>query len=246
MPEYDVLLNMSQPIDGNKIVVFSGAGISAESGIKTFRDNNGLWEDRDPMKIASVEAWNRTPEDVIDFHNERLREVERADPNSAHLAISSLEEHFEVIVVTQNVDDLHERSGSSKVYHLHGAVTQVYPDGKPLEVINRGFKPISIGEMSEGRQLRPNVVLFGEDIHHYDVCLEHIRTAGRVLVVGTSLAVYPAAGMLKKARYKTDKIIVSLEIDKKPFGFNFVRGKAGEQVPMLVDRWISEGAKNFT
>ena len=102
---------MSLPISVNKIVVFSGAGISAESGIKTFRDRDGLWEKRDPMKIASIEAWANTPESVIDFHNERLIEVEKAEPNAAHLALAQLEEFFEVVIITQNVDDLHERAG---------------------------------------------------------------------------------------------------------------------------------------
>ena len=238
--------DMPLPISANKIVVFSGAGISAESGIKTFRDHDGLWEKRDPMKIASVEAWENTPEAVIDFHNERLIEVEKAEPNAAHLALAQLEEFFEVVIITQNVDDLHERAGSSKVMHLHGSVTEVYTDGDPSSVVKRGFEPLSYETHSKDKQLRPNIVLFGEPINHHDEALEHLQTAARVLVVGTSLAVQPAAGMLKKTRFRAERVIVSLEVDNKPFGFDFMRGEAGELVPFLANRWINEGPKKLT
>ena len=237
---------MPLPINPRKIVIFSGAGISAESEIKTFRDNDGLWAERDPMEIASIKAWNETPEAVIDFHNERLIEVQKAEPNAAHLALAELEEHFEVVIVTQNVDDLHERAGSTNVLHLHGSVTEVYPDGNPKAVIQRGFKPLEYSLSSEGEILRPNIVLFGELIHHDLEAVNHLQTAGRVMVVGTSLSVYPAAGMLKKTRFNAERVIVALEVDKKPYGFDFIRGKAGINVPYLVNRWIKEGPRKLT
>jgi len=186
------------------------------------------------------------PEAVIDFHNERLIEVQKAEPNAAHLALAELEEHFEVVIVTQNVDDLHERAGSTNVLHLHGSVTEVYPDGNPKAVIQRGFKPLEYSLSSEGEILRPNIVLFGELIYHDLEAVNHLQTAGRVMVVGTSLSVYPAAGMLKKTRFNAERVIVALEIDKKPYGFDFIRGKAGINVPHLVNRWIKEGPRKLT
>jgi len=233
---------MATVINPHKIVVFTGAGISAESGIKTFRDKDGLWVDRNPMKIASVQAWLESPEDVIDFHNLRLIEVEKAQPNLAHLAVKELEAHFEVVVITQNVDDLHEKAGSTEVIHLHGMVTEVYPDGEPSRVSKRGYEPLSVGETDDyGRQLRPNIVLFGEEVYRHEEALNHIREAGRVLVVGTSLSVEPAAGMLKKSRFKADRVIVSHQINKKPYGFDFLKGNATSLVPFLVKKWISQG-----
>lgn len=234
------------PIDVHKIVVFSGAGISAESGIKTFRDKDGLWNNLDPMKFASVEAWRDTPQNVIEFHNQRLEQIKNAQPNPAHIAIAELDKHFNVIVITQNVDDLHERGGSSNVFHVHGSVTEVYPDGKPEHILHRGYEPIRFGDQVLGRQLRPNIVLFGENIYHHEVALEHIETAGRILVVGTSLSVFPAAGMIKAARFQAEKIIVNLEVDNKPFGFQILRDKAGARVPQIANRWISEGPRKLS
>ena len=234
---------MSAPINPNKIVIFSGAGISAESGIKTFRDKDGLWVNKDPMKMASVEAWKSNPNEVIKFHNERLAEIEKAKPNMAHISVAELEQHFEVVVITQNVDDLHERAGSSNVIHLHGSETQVYPDGNPEEVQVRGYKPIELDEHLDGNLIRPNVVLFGEKIHHYQESVEHMKTAARVMVVGTSLAVEPAASLLKKSRFHADRCIVSLKIEQKPYGFNFIQGNATDWVPHLVKKWIQQGPK---
>ena len=240
---------MKPTINPNKLVVFSGAGISAESGIPTFRGNGGLWAGRDPIEIASAEAWAQHPDEVIAFHNERLKELERASPNPAHLAIAEYEDWLEqtpqnaegkpeLVVITQNVDNLHERAGSKNVIHLHGCVTQVRLETQAQTIIERGFKPLAPGETdTNGQTLRPNIVLFGEDIHHYSEAAQHLAEAGRVLVVGTSLTVQPAAGLLKKSRFQAEKVIVSLEIDKKPFGFKFLRGAATLLVPEILNGW---------
>ena len=232
---------MPHLINPNKIVIFTGAGISAESGIKTFRDDDGLWVNKNPMDIASREAWETTPHKVVEFHNQRLAEIERAQPNIAHTSLVELEKYFEVIVITQNVDDLHERAGSSNVIHLHGSETEVYPDGSPELVEYRGYKPITLNESINGKRIRPKVVLFGEHIHHQGKAMEHMKTAGRVLVVGTSLAVEPAASLLKKTRFRANRTIISLKIEKKPYGFKFIKGKAGEWVPHFTKKWIKEG-----
>ena len=236
---------MPPSINAHKIVIFTGAGISAESGIKTFRGDDGLWLDKDPMETASVKAWKSDPNKVIEFHNQRLVEIEKAQPNIAHTSLADLEKHFEVVIITQNVDNLHERAGSSNVIHLHGSETEVYPDGSPELVEHRGYRPISLDEQQNGKLLRPNVVLFGEEIHHYREAVEHMKTAARILVVGTSLAVEPAASILKKSRFHAERVIISLKIEQKPYGFKFINGKAGEWVPHLTNKWIAAGPKSF-
>lgn len=237
---------MSRSINPNKIVVFTGAGISAESGIMTFRDKDGLWAKMDPMKVVSTEAWDNNPQALIDFHNARLATIEKALPNAAHLAVKDLEEKFEVIVVTQNVDDLHERAGSSHILHLHGIVTEVFPDGCRERAVHRGYKPLSLEEKDPyGRPFRPNTVLFGEEILHCEEAIEAIKDAARILVVGTSLAVYPAAGLLDKASYHAEKIIVSHQVDTIPYDYQLLRGDATVQVPFLTRKWLAEGDKHL-
>lgn len=207
----------------------------------TFRDKGGLWAKMDPMKIVSTEAWQSNPQALIDFHNARLATIAAAEPNAAHLAVRDLEERYEVVVITQNVDDLHERAGSSRILHLHGTVTEVFPDGHRERAVHRGYQPLALGDTDEhGLQLRPNTVLFGEEILHYEEAVEEIRDAGKILVVGTSLAVFPAAGILDKASYHAEKIIVSHEIDHRPYGFEFLRGNATVQVPYLTRKWLGE------
>ncbi|GAA5495898.1 NAD-dependent protein deacylase Sir2 [Rubritalea halochordaticola] len=235
---------MSRRINPNKIVIFTGAGISAESGIMTFRDKDGHWAKMDPMKVVSTEAWDSNPQALIDFHNARLATIEKAQPNAAHLALRDLEEKYEVIVVTQNVDDLHERAGSSKILHLHGIVTEVFPDGCRERAVYRGYEPLSLEERDPyGRPFRPNTVLFGEQILHCEEAIEAIADAGKILVVGTSLAVYPAAGLLNKASFHAEKIIVSHEVESVPYGYEFIRGDATVQVPFLVRKWLSEAKR---
>ncbi len=225
-------------LNPDKIVVFTGAGISAESGIPTFRGKDGLWRGIDPMLAASIDALERDPELVMEFYSERFAGVRNAEPNAAHLAVTELENDFEVIVITQNVDDLHERAGSSNVIHLHGCMTEVRAMGTTEPVHHRGLEPLKIGDVDEhGRQLRPNIVLFGEAMMHGELASEHLSTAGRVLVIGTSLAVYPAAGLLNDAHRDAEKVLIAHEVETLPRGFRFMRGDATDLVPQITAEW---------
>ena len=225
-------------LNPDKIVVFTGAGISAESGIPTFRGKDGLWRGIDPMLAASIDALERDPELVMEFYSERFAGVRNAEPNAAHLAVTELENDFEVIVITQNVDDLHERAGSSNVIHLHGCMTEVRAMGTTEPVHHRGLEPLKIGDVDKhGRQLRPNIVLFGEAMMHGELASEHLSTAGRVLVIGTSLAVYPAAGLLNDAHRDAEKVLIAHEVETLPRGFRFMRGDATDLVPQITAEW---------
>ena len=231
---------MSKPIDSNKIVVFSGAGISVESGLPTFRDSNGLWNNYSISEVATPQAWERNPKLVLDFYNKRREQAAAALPNKAHYAITELEKNYEVVVITQNVDDLHERAGSKNVIHVHGELVKSRSTIDKNLIYHISGKDIQLGDTCEkGGQLRPHIVWFGEEIHNYELCVQNIKTAGKVLVIGTSLTVYPIAGLVKKARYHAAKIIVSLEIEKKPFGFTFLRGTAVDIVPYIVNSWMA-------
>jgi NAD-dependent deacetylase len=210
---------MSQPIDPHKIVIFSGAGISAESGLTTFRDTDGLWNNYNISEVATPTAWESHPELVLQFYNERRIQIIAAAPNSAHLAIAELERSYNVVVITQNIDDLHERAGSSRIIHVHGEIVKARSSISPNLIYDIGGKPIKLGDTCEiGSQLRPHIMWFGENILNFELAKQELKTAAKVLVVGTSLTVYPAASLLKKARFHAEKILVSLEIDRKPFG----------------------------
>ena len=192
-----------------KITVLTGAGVSAESGISTFRDSDGLWENHNVEDVASIEGWYRNPSLVLDFYNERRRQLKDVRPNPAHYAIASLEDEYEVTVVTQNVDNLHERAGSTKVIHLHGELTKVRPencccdrDGYSEEtVFDIGAEDIHLGDLApNGAQLRPHIVWFGEAVPKIDSAIDAVEAADILLIVGTSLQVYPAAGLYRYAR----------------------------------------------
>lgn len=178
------------------IVVLTGAGISAESGIKTFRDADGLWEGHDVMEVATPEGFHANPKLVLDFYNQRRRQLLEVQPNSAHLDLASLEKDFQVSVITQNVDDLHERAGSSKVIHLHGELM------KSRNVVDEFTffdcnGDIKLGDFCpKGHQLRPHVVWFGEAVPMIETAMEICETADILLIIGTSMQVYPAAGLM--------------------------------------------------
>lgn len=232
---------MSKEIEPDKIVVFSGAGISAESSLQTFRDADGLWHEYSIEDVATLDAWEKDPRLVIDFYNIRRAKVWEAEPNPAHLAIAQLESKYNVVVITQNIDNLHERAGSTHIIHVHGEITKAWSSIDRSLVYDLGDTPIKIGDTCEkGSQLRPAVVWFGEDILSYDVARQHFQTAERVLVVGTSLSVYPVSRLVTKARYRAEKIIVSLEIDQKPFGYRFIREKATTAVPRIAQYWLRQ------
>ncbi|HET8885070.1 MAG TPA: NAD-dependent deacylase [Salinimicrobium sp.] len=179
-----------------KLVVLSGAGISEESGIKTFRDSGGLWEGHDIMEVASPQGWINNKEIVLDFYNKRRKQLFEVKPNSAHIELAKLEQFFEVNVITQNVDDLHERAGSKKVVHLHGELLKARSD-KNEDYIIEWEKDLKIGDNDpEGNQLRPHIVWFGENVPMLDKAIELTSMADILLIVGTSMQVYPAAGLI--------------------------------------------------
>ena len=180
-----------------KLVVLSGAGISAESGVKTFRDSNGLWENHRIEDVASPEGFQRNPQMVLDFYNARRKQLQKVEPNEAHLLLAKLEEYFEVHIITQNVDDLHERGGSSRIIHLHGELKKARPIDSESETIV-WEKDLNLGDLnSKGVQLRPHIVWFGEMVPEMDQAVKIAETADIFLVIGTSMQVYPAASLIQ-------------------------------------------------
>ncbi|WP_434362475.1 NAD-dependent protein deacylase [Parasalinivibrio latis] len=227
--------------DKKKIVVFTGAGISAESGLATYRDSDGLWNQLPVESLATKQAFEHNPELVLAFYNDRIEKANNAEPNAAHKAIADLEQGYDVTVITQNVDDLHERAGSSKVIHLHGQINLAQSSVDPTLVYPWYGKPILMGQCCEqNSQLRPHIVLFGEQVLHLDEARRLIRSADKVLAVGSSLTVQPAARLLNKARFHAEKILISKEIKKKPFGYVFLRGNASELVPSVCADWLGK------
>lgn len=220
-----------------KIVVISGAGISAESGLKTFRDDDGLWRQHSFYDLASPQAWASNPQLVLDFYNERRQLANAAKPNPAHLAIARLEQRHDVVVVTQNVDDLHERAGSTAVFHLHGELNKVRSTADD-RLIYPATADTRMGDLCEkGSQLRPHIVWFGEMVMAYEKALEVVATADKVLVVGTSLSVYPAAGLLDHAPVNSEKVLITKAVENPPLEFDWLQGSAAELVPKLVGTW---------
>lgn len=196
-----------------KLVVLTGAGMSAESGLKTFRDSDGLWEGYNIEDVATPQAWRKNPELVQAFYNERRKNVLEAQPNAAHFALAALEKDFEVTIITQNIDDLHERAGSAKVVHLHGVITRSQSDKNPDLTYPIDGWELKMGEVCElGSQLRAHVVWFGEAVPMIEKAVEICTTADIFMLVGTSLAVYPAAGLLDYIPDETPKYIVDPKI----------------------------------
>lgn len=184
-----------------KIVVLSGAGMSAESGISTFRDSNGLWENHNVMDVASPEGWQRDPNLVLNFYNQRRQQLKEVEPNAAHFYLKELEKKYEVVIITQNVDDLHERAGSSNVIHLHGELVKMRSENNE-ELIYDYEKDILIGDKAEdGHQLRPHIVWFGEMVPMMQRAIDEVSTADFLVIIGTSLAVYPAASLIDYLPY---------------------------------------------
>jgi NAD-dependent deacetylase len=223
-----------------KVVVLSGSGLSAESGLPTFRDAAGLWRQHSWVELASPDGWRKDPGLVLSFYNERRAKAWAAQPNAAHLAIASLEQGFDVVVVTQNVDALHERAGSTRVLHVHGELAFARGTGPSRRRQRIDAAPIELGQTcEEGTQLRPDIVWFGEETQHMDEAREHVEAADRVLLVGTSLSVYPAAGLVGFARPRAIKVLNSLEMDEVPRGFDFRAGPATAIIPKLVAEWMA-------
>lgn len=227
-----------------KVVVLTGAGMSAESGVATFRDAGGLWEGHDIMEVASPEGWNNNPELVLDFYNQRRRQMHSVNPNAGHLAIAALEnEVAEVCVITQNVDNLHEKAGSTKVIHLHGELLKVRSTRKE-SLIYHWEEDLKLGDTCElGAQLRPHIVWFGEQVPQLFRAAEEIKDADAVLVIGTSMQVYPAAGLVDYAPedaelyYIDPRPSINYALGRRA-GLTVIEENAGTGVQKAIDRLL--------
>lgn len=234
-------MNSSSEI--KKIVVLTGAGISAESGLKTFRDSGGLWENYDVMDVASIDAWYRDKELVLQFYNDRRAQAFQAEPNEGHRALVRLEKHFEVHIVTQNVDNLHEKAGSSQVIHLHGELSKVRSTADPNLIYEWGEKPIYLGDTCEkGSQLRPHIVWFGEAVPMMETAAQLTSQADIFLVIGTSLLVYPAASLIDYVPYDSPKYIIDPHLPevRPSANLKMLEAKASVGVPQVVDELIEK------
>jgi NAD-dependent deacetylase len=221
------------------LVVLSGAGISAESGLKTFRDSDGLWENYRIEDVATPDAFESNPELVLEFYNLRRRQLATVAPNEAHKAIAQAEKWIDVVVVTQNIDDLHERAGSSRVVHLHGKLTEACSSYKKQNIIDIGYSDILLGQKcSLGYQLRPNIVWFGEEVPLLETGAHWVSNADYVLVVGTSLNVYPAAQLIYYARKEAKKVAVDPSSLSLPPDFMHIKERAGTGVRKALDDWF--------
>ncbi len=221
-------------------MVLTGAGISAESGLPTFRDHDGLWRGHRPQDLASPEAWDADPGLVLDFYNMRRDAVRAAEPNAAHRALVELERCFHVDVVTQNIDDLHERAGSSRVLHLHGEIMKARSQAAERPLIDLQDRNIALGDTAaDEEQLRPAVVWFGETVSQIGEAIDLAQQADRVLVIGTSLSVWPAAGLLRHARAARAVTVVSQWVDETFSGIELVREPAATAVPAIVRSWLA-------
>jgi NAD-dependent deacetylase len=227
-----------------KLVVLTGAGISAESGISTFRDSNGLWENHRIEEVASPMAWERHPEMVLRFYNIRRKQLFEVEPNEGHKALVRLEEKYDVRIITQNVDDLHERAGSSSVLHLHGELKKVRSTGDPSLIYTLDHWELKMGDVCEkGYQLRPHIVWFGEAVPMFETAVHIAEQADLFMVIGTSMVVYPAAALINYVPEPVPKYY----IDPKAFpvsgvpNLSIIQEKAGTGVPKLADELLSSG-----
>ncbi|MEI2737392.1 MAG: Sir2 family NAD-dependent protein deacetylase [Chitinophagaceae bacterium] len=222
--------------DKRKLVILSGAGISAESGLKTFRDSDGLWEGYEVTEVATPRGWRKNPQLVLDFYNERRKNVAEAQPNVAHIGLAELENNFDVTIITQNIDDLHERAGSTNVLHLHGEIFKMRSewDEKLIAEIKGDIK---LGDLAEdGAQYRPYIVWFEEPVPKIEEAVPIVYSADIFVVVGTSLVVYPAAGLINYVGLETPKFI----IDKK------IPYTSPMQNTTLIEKPATEGVKELT
>lgn len=225
-----------------KIVVFTGAGVSADSGISTFRDSDGLWENYSIEEVCTAEAIVRDRAKVINFYNMRRRDVLSKEPNAAHTAIAELEKHFDVEVVTQNVDDLHERAGSTRITHLHGEITKLRSSANPdLIVPIEGWEQGLTETAADGSLLRPHIVFFGEAVPMFEQAAAIVNSADILIVVGTSLVVYPAASLVQYVRDSSVPIYVVDPAELKIHSRNpvtHIRERAAVGMPQLAEQLI--------
>jgi NAD-dependent deacetylase len=225
------------------LVVLTGAGMSAEIGIKTFRDQGGLWESYDVMEVASYEGWLKNKELVLRFYNERRQQLKNVKPNDGHKALAALEKYFKVSIITQNVDNLHERAGSKHILHLHGELTKVTSTKDPNYIVDIKYKNIQVGDTCpKGGQLRPFIVWFGEAVPAMDEAIEIAARADIFVVIGTSLNVYPAAGLINYAPpkapiYLIDPNTVAVNINRE---YEFINEKASKGMELLTELLLKE------
>jgi NAD-dependent deacetylase len=218
-----------------KLIVLTGAGISAESGLKTFRDSDGLWEGYDINEVATATAWRKNPKLVLEFYNLRRQNVKDAEPNDAHKILADLEQYFDVRIVTQNIDDLHERAGSTKVLHLHGEIFKMRSE-KNEDLVYPITGDISFGQLAEdGAQLRPHIVWFEEPVNMMEAAIREVQSADFFLVAGTSLVVYPAAGLINYVPRNATRFIVDKKI---PYNASAANWHA-------IEKPATEGLKEF-
>lgn len=225
-----------------RVVVLTGAGVSAESGIRTFRDSGGLWEEYRIEEVATPQAWAANQELVLNFYNQRRKQVLEAEPNAAHLALVKLADYFDVRIITQNIDDLHERAGSEHVLHLHGEIRKSRSTLDPRLIYPIDGSELKMGDRCEkGSQLRPHIVWFGESVPAMDMAISITQTADIFIVIGTSLEVYPAASLVMYAPDHALKILIDPSADL-PAGandFTLIRDIAGVGVPAVVNKLIN-------
>ncbi len=223
-----------------KCVVLTGAGVSADSGLKTFRDSGGLWEGYRVEDVATPEAFYKQPEVVLSFYNERRKQLKEVSPNSAHYSLVELEQYYDVHVITQNVDDLHERAGSRNVLHLHGSLTQLRSSEDENYVID-WYDDQSLDMVdSNGFSMRPNIVWFGEAVPLIDTAIDLVATADIVIVIGTSMVVYPAAGLIHEAKASAEKYLVDPAPAANLNNIIVYPKSAKDGVPELVDFLIKK------
>lgn len=225
------------------IVVLSGAGMSAESGIKTFRDADGLWEGHDVMSVASPDGWRRNPELVTEFYNQRRLQLAQVKPNAGHLALTQLEDHFNVHIITQNVDDLHERAGSKQILHLHGELIKMRSVKFEADIYEVGYKAIPYGtKCHKGTLLRPHIVWFGEAVPMIEPAIDLVSTADILIIVGTSLEVYPAAGLMHYAPSKSRIFLIdpNRHDELQKGRVNLIKDTAAVALPKLVTSLLTD------
>lgn len=226
-----------------KLVVLTGAGMSSESGIRTFRDSGGLWEEYDVMEVATYEAWMRNRDLVLRFYNERRRQLAGSQPNAGHTGLARLESYYDVQIITQNIDDLHERAGSKKVLHLHGELTKARSTADPSLLYDIGYRDIKNGDKCEkGSQLRPHIVWFGEEVPMMEEAVRLTAEADIFVVIGSSLNVYPAAGLINYAPGRADLWLIDPKEVAVPLHrkVEVIKEKASRGVELLTKRLLTE------
>ena len=228
-----------------RLVVLTGAGISAESGFKTFRDSGGLWETYSVEDVASIQGWYRNPKLMTDFYNDLRAQLEHAQPNNGHKILAELEDYFDVQIITQNVDNLHEKAGSHHVLHLHGELTKARPVNNEHKIIDIGYRKMEYDEKdAEGETLRPHIVWFGEAVPEIMNAAKLVRSADIFAVVGSSLVVYPAAGLVHDLRERTRSYLIDPAEVEVPGWLNFrvIKEVASKGVAIMRDELLKEFA----